>query len=74
MISSLYHQVADAERFMRKQRIDVLNTEAPAMLEALRELVAEADARPLAQGEYGYPDTGGLLLARDVLARIDRAI
>lgn len=38
------------------------------LIDALAELVAEADARPLRQGELGYPDTGGLALARQALA------
>ncbi len=41
---------------------------APELLTALEELVAEADNRPLKQGEF-YPDTGGLILARDAIIK-----
>lgn len=37
---------------------------APQLLEALEEIIAELDNRPLKQGEYGYSDTGGMVLAR----------
>lgn len=43
---------------------------APAMLEALREIVAEQDARTPPQGTI-YRDTGGLLLARAAIAQAE---
>ena len=43
---------------------------APAMLAALREIVAEQDARTPPQGAI-YRDTGGLLLARAAIAQAE---
>ena len=34
---------------------------APELLEACQELIAELDNR---ESQYGYPDTGGMILAR----------
>jgi hypothetical protein len=43
---------------------------APAMLEALREIVAEQDARTPSQGTI-YRDTGGMILARAAIAQAE---
>lgn len=52
-----------------------LIAEAPAMLEAIKELVAEHDERNRMDcelpGHGGYADTGGIVLARAILARIE---
>jgi hypothetical protein len=42
---------------------------ASLLYQALDELMAELDARPLGQGQYRYPDTFGMILARDALGR-----
>lgn len=39
------------------------------LLEACKELVAELDNRPLKRSEYGYCDTGGLILARQAIKK-----
>jgi hypothetical protein len=43
---------------------------APKMLEALREIVAEQDARTPSQGTI-YRDTGGMILARAAIAQAE---
>lgn len=41
------------------------------LFDALSEIVAEQDARPTEQGQ-GYPDTAGMVLARDAIAKVER--
>ena len=40
---------------------DMLIAAAPDLLAACQELIAELDNR---ESQYGYPDTGGMILAR----------
>ena len=56
------------------KRASQLADAAPAMLDALRELVAEHDTRAekiIASSGFILPDTGGIELARAVLATIE---
>ena len=55
-------------RVHRPHNVNVIAA-APQLLEALEEIIAELDARPLAQGEYAYPDTGGMALARAAISK-----
>jgi regulator of replication initiation timing len=60
----------DAHKLMLEgaaEREETLRAENQRLREALAELVAEQDARDVPQGSSGYPDTGGLILARAAL-------
>ena len=61
----------DVQNFLRKNIVTSksnakLIAAAPELLAACQELIAELDNR---ESQYGYPDTGGMILARMAISK-----